>query len=125
MSARVPGLIYEVAGGDGSTLAEVIPQLVPPPGFVGMGLQWGVFCREELSQTSADEVLASGKAALPEFPESVLRMPPQIPRVFEDCAIWMSALPTRRSTNPSPAMFPYSCSGGPSMRSLALPGKRS
>jgi len=129
MSARVPGLIYEVADGDGSTLAEVIPQLVPPPGFVGMGLQWGVFCREELSQTSADEVLASGKAALPEFPESVLRMPPQIPRVFEDCAIWDVGIADEEVHEPISSDVPVLMFGGtfdaittPSWQEVMTPG---
>ncbi len=87
-SADLPRMIHEIAAGDGAAVAATILSFVPPSGFVGLGLQWGVFCRESIPQTSLEEVVTSGRHALPEFPEGVLRLLPQVPRFFDDCAIW-------------------------------------
>ena len=45
-------------------------------------------CREYASQTSPAQALAKAKAALPQFPDEVLKLLPQLPRYFNDCAIW-------------------------------------
>lgn len=87
-SADLPRMIHEIAAGDGAAGAATIRSFVPPSGFVGLGLQWGVFCRESIPQTSLDEVVTTGRQALPDFPEGVLRLLPQVPRFFDDCAIW-------------------------------------
>ena len=87
--AAVPSMIHQMAHGDGTAAATMLLQLfVPPSGLMGYGLFWGVFCREWVSQTSPDQVLARAKAALPGFPDAVLTFPPQLPRAFDDCAIW-------------------------------------
>ncbi len=87
-SADLPRMIHEIAAGDGAAVAETIRSFVPPSGFVGLGLQWGVFCRESIPQTSVDEVITTGRQVLPEFPEGVLQLLPQVPRFFDDCGIW-------------------------------------
>jgi pimeloyl-ACP methyl ester carboxylesterase len=45
-------------------------------------------CREYASQTNPAQALAKAKAALPQFPDEVLKLLPQVPRYFNDCAIW-------------------------------------
>jgi pimeloyl-ACP methyl ester carboxylesterase len=87
-SAVLPQMIHEIAAGDGAGIASSVIQYLPPAGLVGLGLQWSVFCSEDLPRTSVDEVVALGSEALPGFPESVLSLLPQVPRFFDDCAIW-------------------------------------
>ncbi|MGI9030938.1 MAG: alpha/beta fold hydrolase [Ilumatobacteraceae bacterium] len=87
-SKDLPRMIHEIAAGDGAAMAATILSSVPPSGFVGLGLQWGVVCREAVPQTSLDEVVTTGRQVLPDFPEGVLRLLPQVPRFFDDCAIW-------------------------------------
>ena len=87
-SAELPQLIHEIASGDATGIASSVVQYLPPAGLVGLGLQWSVFCSEDIPRTSLDEVVALASDALPEFPESVLSQLPQVPRFFADCAIW-------------------------------------
>ena len=87
-SAVLPQMIHEIAAGNGTGIASTLLLSVTPPEFVGLGLQWGVFCSEDVPRTSLEEVVALGAQALPAFPESVLSLLPQLPRVFADCAIW-------------------------------------
>ncbi|WP_187432505.1 alpha/beta fold hydrolase [Agromyces mariniharenae] len=87
-SAVLPQMIHEIAAGDGTGIASSVIQYLPPAGVVGLGLQWGVFCSEDLPRTSLEEVVALGSEALPGFPESVLSLLPQVPRFFADCEIW-------------------------------------
>lgn len=83
-----PGMIHRLAQGDGATAATMLLNFVPPSGVTGLGLQWGAFCPELVARTDVDEVLARGRTALPGFPDDVLRFLPQVPRFFDDCAIW-------------------------------------
>lgn len=83
-----PGMIHRLAHGDGTSAATFVKSFVPPAGFVGLGLQWGVFCQEYVAQTDPHETLARARAALPGFPDETLRFLPQIPWAFQDCAIW-------------------------------------
>ena len=87
-STVLPQMIHEIAAGDGAGIASSVIQYLPPAGLVGLGLQWSVFCSEDIPRTSADEVVALASDALPGFPERVLSLLPQVPRFFEDCAIW-------------------------------------
>lgn len=87
-SAVLPQMIHEIAAGDGAGIASTLVLSVPPADLVGLGLQWGVFCSEDVPRTSLEEVVSLGAKALPEFPESVLALLPQVPRFFADCAIW-------------------------------------
>lgn len=87
-SAAVPQMIHEIAAGDGAGIASTVARSGPPPGLLGLGLQWGVFCSEDVPRTDLEEVVELGAEALPEFPESVLALLPQVPRFFADCAIW-------------------------------------
>jgi pimeloyl-ACP methyl ester carboxylesterase len=86
--AGLPALVHGVATGDGRAAAEALLGTVPPPGLVGYGLTFGVFCREQVAATDRAQVLAAARAALPGFPDEVLALPPQAPRIFEDCGIW-------------------------------------
>jgi pimeloyl-ACP methyl ester carboxylesterase len=87
-SAVLPQMIHEIARGDGTGIAESVIQYLPPAGLVGLGLQWSVFCSEDLPRTSLEETVAIASDVLPAFPESVLSLMPQVPRFFADCEIW-------------------------------------
>ena len=86
--AGLPALIHAVASGDGRAAAEALVRGLVPPGLTGFGLAFGVFCREQMAFTDAARIQAAGKRALPEFPDSVLALPPQAPQIVSDCAIW-------------------------------------
>ena len=58
------------------------------PGVNADGFTWSASCPDWTAQTSPEDVLAKAKAALPEFPDVVLGLLPQIARYFDDCAIW-------------------------------------
>ena len=86
--AKVPALIHDLAVGDGTLAAAAYVATAPPPGLTGYGLTYGVFCSEQTPFTTLKRVVAKAQRVLPDFPESVLSLVPQIPRVFEDCANW-------------------------------------
>lgn len=86
--ADVPGIIHAVAGGDGAAAATWMLTFVPRLPIVGTGLTFGVFCREWVSQTTPEKVLARAKEELPAFPDSVLQLSPQVPLFFDTCAAW-------------------------------------
>lgn len=112
VSAGLPEAIHRIAAGDGAAIATWIVQFVPPPDFVGLGLQWGVFCSEDVPRTSLDEVVALGSEALPDFPETVLGLLPQVPRFFADCAIWDVAAASEEAHAPAVSDVPVLFLGG-------------
>ena len=62
-----------------------------PPEFVGLGgvgLALTVFCAEHANLTTEAAALARAKAALPGFPDRVLRVQPKQGRLFTECPIW-------------------------------------
>jgi pimeloyl-ACP methyl ester carboxylesterase len=86
--AGLPALIHGVATGDGQAAAEALVAGLPPPGLTGYGLTFGVFCREQIAFTDTGRIQAAGKRALPDFPAAVLALPPQAPRIVDDCGVW-------------------------------------
>ncbi|MFC9790446.1 alpha/beta hydrolase [Rhodococcus sp. NPDC127528] len=86
--ADLPATIHAIAGGDGTAAATVLLGSLTPPGLVGYGLTYGSFCRENAAFTDTATVLAAAKRALPDFPDEVLSLPPQVPRIFDECSIW-------------------------------------
>ena len=96
---EIPGIIHELANGDGTKAATWIHAFVPPPGISGSGLTFGVFCREFVAQSSPEQVLARAKQALPKFPDAVFELTPQVPWFFDICGVWNvgTAPPTARA----------------------------
>jgi pimeloyl-ACP methyl ester carboxylesterase len=86
--AGMPSVIHQLATGDGTRAASLLLGTVPPLGITGYGLTYGVFCREQIPFTTPQRTLAIAQRALPDFPEPVLALTPQIPRVFDECAVW-------------------------------------
>ena len=84
----LPALIHGVATGDGRAAAEALVKGVPPPGIIGYGLSFGVFCREQIAFTDTARILATAQQALPELPDTVLALPPQAARIVDDCEVW-------------------------------------
>jgi pimeloyl-ACP methyl ester carboxylesterase len=80
--------VHATATGDGRAAAEAIVKGVTPPGLIGYGLALGVFCREQTAFTDTARIQAAGQQALPGFPDTVLALPPQAPRIVDDCAVW-------------------------------------
>jgi pimeloyl-ACP methyl ester carboxylesterase len=86
--AKIPSLVHNLAAGDGTeAAAEILAQHLPPD-FVSYGLQLGVICSEMVAETDQKTAQAIGKAALLDFPSSVLSLVPQFPWIFHDCPLW-------------------------------------
>jgi pimeloyl-ACP methyl ester carboxylesterase len=86
--ADVPEWIDELAAGHPEAIATSRAGQVTPPGFVGYGLSFGVICREWAPSSTRADVLAAGLEALPAYPRSVLREPPQFTYNADDCDVW-------------------------------------
>ncbi|RZL80970.1 MAG: alpha/beta hydrolase [Rhodococcus sp. (in: high G+C Gram-positive bacteria)] len=86
--AGLPALIHAIAGGEGDPAATALAGTITPPGLIGYGLSYGVFCAEDTAFTDREQVRADAKAALPQFPDSVLSLVPQAARIFDDCDVW-------------------------------------
>ena len=90
-ASGVPKMIADMARGDSGTVAAAYLALRGPPEFVGlggMGLAITVFCAESANLTTEAATLAKAKAALPGFPDRVLRVQPKQGRMFTECPIW-------------------------------------
>ncbi|OUS94933.1 alpha/beta fold hydrolase [Rhodococcus sp. NCIMB 12038] len=86
--AGLPALVHATATGDGVPAATALLGTVTPPGLIGYGLTFGVFCGEQTAFTDRGQVAATAKRALPDFPDAVLSLVPQAARIFDDCDIW-------------------------------------
>ncbi len=90
-ASGVPKMIADMARGDPGTVAAAYLALRGPPEFVGLGgigLALTVFCAEHANLTTEAATLAKAKAALPGFPDRVLRVQPKQGRLFTECPIW-------------------------------------
>jgi len=88
-AAIVPSLIHEIAGGNGTRVATaLLSTAIPAPGFNADGFTLSASCPDWMANTNAAQALAKAKAALPQFPDAVLSLEPQLARYFADCAIW-------------------------------------
>jgi len=90
-ASDVPRMISDTARGDARAVAARYLALRGPQQFVGlggMGLALGVFCEESANLTTEAATLAKAKAALPGFPERVLRIQPKQGRLFTECPVW-------------------------------------
>ncbi len=83
----VPSWIVQLANGKPERIAAS-RALVTPPGLVGYGLTYGVFCSEWAPFDSQAAVDASGRRAFPSYAASILAQAPQAPFIFDDCRIW-------------------------------------
>jgi pimeloyl-ACP methyl ester carboxylesterase len=104
--AGIPKMIAETARGDARTVAATYLAFRGPHEFVGlggMGLAMTVFCAEHANLTTEAAALAKAKAALPGFPERVLRVQPKQGRLFTGCPIWDvgTAVPSAGARIPS------------------------
>lgn len=86
--APLPAMIDNLANGDGTQAAAALLAGRPPSGVTAYGLAFGVFCSEHAAFGSPEEMLAAGRAVLPDFPDAVLSLSPQAPWIFSDCAQW-------------------------------------
>lgn len=90
-SAGIPKMIADTARGDADSVSAAYLALRGPHEFVGlggMGLAFTVFCAEHANLTTEAATLAKAKAALPGFPERVLRVQPKQGRLFSECPVW-------------------------------------
>ena len=87
----IPRMIADAARGDAAAIAAAYLAMRGPPGFVGLGgtgLALDVFCAESANLTTEAATLAKAKAALPAFPDRVLKVQPKQGRLFTECPIW-------------------------------------
>jgi pimeloyl-ACP methyl ester carboxylesterase len=84
----LPKAIHAIATGDPVPAARIYLTAIAPEGFVGYGLTYGVFCREDVAFTDTAAVRATGQRVLPDLPAEVLSLPPQTPRLFAECPVW-------------------------------------
>ena len=90
-ASGVPGMIADIARDDPSAVAAAYLESRGPSEFIGLagsGLALTVFCAESANLTTEAAALAKAKAALPGFPERVLRVQPKQGRLFTECPIW-------------------------------------
>ena len=90
-ASGIPKMIADMARGDAGAVAAAYLAFRGPPEFVGlggMGLAMTVFCAEHANLTMEAAALAKAKAALPAFPDRVLRVQPKQGRLFTECPIW-------------------------------------
>jgi pimeloyl-ACP methyl ester carboxylesterase len=90
-AAGVPKMITDMARGDSSAVAAAYLAFRGPPEFIGLGgfgLALTVFCAEHANLTTEAATLARAKAALPGFPDRVLRVQPKQGRLFTECPMW-------------------------------------
>jgi pimeloyl-ACP methyl ester carboxylesterase len=86
--AALPRTIHSVATGDGKAAATEIVNGLTPPGIIGYGLTYGVFCREDAPFAEPAAAIAAAAQVFPDFPQDVLALEPQAPRLFSDCSVW-------------------------------------
>jgi pimeloyl-ACP methyl ester carboxylesterase len=89
--AAIPEMIADMARGDSRLVATTYLAFRGPPGLVGlggMGLALTVFCAEHANLTTEAATSVRAKAALPAFPDRVLRIQPKQGRLFTECPIW-------------------------------------
>ena len=88
--ATVPSAIEELVNGHPVQIAANRAGLANPAAesVQGYGLTYGVFCSEWIPYEPQSEILAKGRIAFPDYPDSVLSQAPQLPFTTEDCAVW-------------------------------------
>ena len=90
--ARIPSLVHNLAAGDGTEAAAALlakkEAAGAAAGLTGYGLMFGVVCSEFVPFTNPEQATRRAKLALPNFPDPVLSLPPQIPTIFSDCKLW-------------------------------------
>jgi pimeloyl-ACP methyl ester carboxylesterase len=90
-ASGIPRMIADMARGDSAAVAATYLALRGPPEFVGLGgagLALDVFCAESANLTTEAATLAKAKAALPGFPDRVLKVQPKQGRLFTECPVW-------------------------------------
>lgn len=90
-ASGIPKMMADMARGDPGAVAAAYLALRGPPEFVGLqgdGLAMTVFCAEHANLTTEAAALAKAKAALPGFPDRVLRVQPKQGRLFTECPSW-------------------------------------
>ena len=90
-ASGIPKMMADMARGDPGAVAAAYLALRGPPEFVGLGgfgLALTVFCAEHANLTTEAATLARAKAALPGFPDRVLKVQPKQGRLFTECPIW-------------------------------------
>lgn len=90
-ASGVPKMITDTARGGSDEIVAALLALQGAPDFAGLGgdaLAFGVFCGEHADLTTEDAALATAKAALPQFPDQVLRLQPKQGRLFTECPAW-------------------------------------
>jgi len=90
-ASGVPKMIADMARGDARAVAVTYLAMRGPHEFVGLGgfgLALTVFCAEHANLTTEAATLAKAKAALPQFPDRVLRVQPKQGRLFTECPMW-------------------------------------
>ena len=86
--APIPAIIDNLAHGDGTLAAARLLASAPPSGVTSYGLALGVFCSEFAPGSNPEQMMAAGRAVLPDFPDAVLKLAPQAPWIFSDCQQW-------------------------------------
>ena len=89
--AGIPRLMNDTAKGSYEAIADAYLATRGPSAFIGLtgaGLAFTIFCAEHANLTTEAATLAASKAALPAFPERVLKVQPKQGRLFSQCPIW-------------------------------------
>jgi pimeloyl-ACP methyl ester carboxylesterase len=90
-TSGIPKMMADMARGDSGAVVATYLDLRGPPEFIGLGgvgLAIDVFCAESANLTTEAATLAKAKAALPGFPDRVLKVQPKQGRLFTECPVW-------------------------------------
>ncbi|MFG2820185.1 alpha/beta fold hydrolase [Kitasatospora sp. NPDC048365] len=101
--ADLPAAIDELAHGNPERFARArAAGATPVVGEFAQGLKESVACAEWVPGHSADEVLAAGRRAFPDWPDTVLAQAPQLPFQYDVCEVWN--VPDRTAAQRVPAV---------------------
>ncbi len=86
---NVPAWIDELDNGqpENMALTRAIPAFIPP-NVLGFGMTFGMLCSGYFAEDSEAQVLALGRMAFPDYPDSVLAPSLHFTDALEDCRIW-------------------------------------
>lgn len=86
---NVPAWIDELDNGHPENIARTRaePAFIPPS-VLGFGMTFGMLCSGYFAEDSEENVLALGRQAFPDYPDSVLAPSLHFTDSLEDCLIW-------------------------------------
>ncbi|MEV6953718.1 alpha/beta fold hydrolase [Streptomyces sp. NPDC051183] len=88
----LPAALQELSQGNPQRFAQGrAKDSVQPIGQTAHGLTQSVACSEWVPGTAESDIVAAGRKAFPDWPETVLAQTPQLPFEYDVCGVWKVA----------------------------------